>query len=153
LKQAGYDQYEISNFARPGRESRHNSTYWRNQSYYGLGAGAHGYMNGKRHVNAKGIMEYIEATKPGLPYTEIHEVSREEAMEDFMMVGLRLMDGVRNEDFREQFGVELEEVFGATLDRLLAQNLLTQSNGGYRLTDTGIFLGNEAFAEFVGILS
>ena len=121
LEGAGYKQYEISNFAKPGRESRHNTMYWRNRSYYGLGAGAHGYMNGQRHVNVKGIQPYIDATKLGLPIMEQFEVTPQEAMEDFMMVGLRLLEGVRNEDFMEQFGTTIESQFGATLAKLVEQ--------------------------------
>lgn len=89
--------------------------YWRNRFYYGLGAGAHGYMNRQRHVNVKGIQPYIDATKVGLPITEQFEVTRQEAMEDFMMVGLRLLEGVRNVDFQEQFGDTIEAHFGETI--------------------------------------
>ncbi|WP_040948345.1 radical SAM family heme chaperone HemW [Gorillibacterium massiliense] len=153
LKGAGYGQYEISNFARPGFESRHNITYWRNESYYGLGAGAHGYTQGTRHMNIKGITPYIEASRTGLPRLEQFPVSQSEAMEDFMMVGLRLLEGVREADFRRQFGVSLHSIFGRVLDRLTAKKLLTASEDSYRLSDEGIFLGNEVFAEFIGILT
>ncbi|MFD0692851.1 radical SAM family heme chaperone HemW [Paenibacillus sp. GCM10027628] len=149
LEEAGYQQYEISNFARPGYESKHNSMYWRNRSYYGLGAGAHGYMNGKRHVNVKGIQPYIDATKQGLPITEQFEVTRQEAMEDFMMVGLRMLEGVRNADFMSQFGVTIESQFEATLDGWLRKQLLERTADGYRLSKQGILLGNEVFASFL----
>jgi putative oxygen-independent coproporphyrinogen III oxidase len=154
LKQAGYKHYEISNFARPGYESRHNTTYWRNESYYGLGAGAHGYVNRKRHVNVKGIAEYIAAAAHGLPVLETEEVAPHEAMEDFMMVGLRLLRGVRQDDFARQFGGRrLEDVFGATLGKLQAAGLLERTEDGYRLSDKGLLLGNEVFAEFIGTLT
>lgn len=152
LGQAGYRHYEISNFARPGHESRHNTTYWRNEPYYGLGAGAHGYANGKRHVNIKGVQPYIDMALKALPRMEINEVSAEEAMEDFMMVGLRLQEGVTQADFSRQFGgVRLEEVFGPTLSRLVDQELLErmQQPAGYRLTPKGVLLGNEVFGAFV----
>jgi len=150
MRQAGYEQYEISNFAKPGYESKHNTVYWRNESYYGLGAGAHGYVRGVRHVNVKGVQPYIDATKTALPTLEASEVGEAEAMEDFMMVGLRLLRGVRRSDFRAQFGRELDDVFGPTIRSLLAQRLLEESAEGYRLTETGIFLGNEVFAAFLG---
>ena len=67
LKAAGYEHYEISNFAKPGYESKHNSMYWRNEPYYGLGAGAHGYADGQRHVNVKGVQPFIDATLNRLP--------------------------------------------------------------------------------------
>lgn len=150
MRAAGYEQYEISNFARPGFDSRHNSAYWLNRSYYGLGAGAHGYMRGVRHVNIKGIQPYIEATRGGLPILERHEVEPAEAMEDFMMVGLRLLRGVSGEEFAAQFGIGLEEVFGGVLHRLVAKGLLERTERGYRLTKEGLPLGNEVFAEFLG---
>lgn len=150
LCDAGYIQYEISNFARPGFESKHNITYWRNQSYYGLGAGAHGYVRGIRHVNIKGIQPYIDASLRGLPMMETSEVSEREAMEDFMMVGLRMLRGVRREDFAEQFQCSLEEAFGGTINRLIGKELLESFGEGYRLSKRGLMLGNEVFAEFIG---
>jgi putative oxygen-independent coproporphyrinogen III oxidase len=149
LNEAGYGQYEISNFAKPGYESKHNSMYWRNQPYYGLGAGAHGYMNGYRHVNVKGVQPYIDATLQELPVTERFEVSRKEAMEDFMMVGLRLLQGVRGEDFVAQFGITIESVFAPTIERLLNLKLLDRTAEGYRLSEQGILLGNEVFGAFI----
>ncbi|WP_284638664.1 radical SAM family heme chaperone HemW [Paenibacillus silviterrae] len=150
LREAGYEQYEISNFAKPGYESRHNSMYWRNQSYYGIGAGAHGYTYGRRHVNIKGVQPYIDATKERLPQLECNEVSEEEAMEDFMMVGLRLLRGVKSSDFAAQFGRLPEVVFGSVLDRLQEKRLLVATENGYRLSEQGIWLGNEVFGEFLG---
>ncbi|MEB3100716.1 radical SAM family heme chaperone HemW [Ferviditalea candida] len=150
LLEAGYIQYEISNFARPGFESKHNITYWRNQSYYGLGAGAHGYVRGTRHINIKGIQSYIDAALQGVPVMETSEVSEREAMEDFMMVGLRMLRGVRGEDFYEQFHCSLEEVFGRTINRLIGKELLESFDEGYRLSPRGLMLGNEVFAEFIG---
>ncbi|MDR6551280.1 radical SAM family heme chaperone HemW [Paenibacillus qinlingensis] len=149
LESAGYKQYEISNFAKPGRESRHNTMYWRNRSYYGLGAGAHGYMNGKRHVNVKGIQPYIDATKLGLPIMEQFDVTPQEAMEDFMMVGLRLLEGVRSTDFMNQFGETIEAHFGTTLQSWINKKLIEQTPEGYRLSKHGILLGNEVFASFL----
>lgn len=156
LKAAGYGHYEISNFARPGFESRHNSTYWRNEPYYGLGAGAHGYAGRQRHVNVKGVQPYIDYTTTKLPRLETNEVPEQEAMEDFMMVGLRLLKGVRNSDFAKQFGgLQLEDKFGAVIEKLLKDGLLERVNEagetGYRLTDQGVLFGNDVFGSFIGI--
>lgn len=153
LEENGYGQYEISNFARPGFESRHNKMYWRNQNYYGLGAGAHGYFHRTRHVNVKGIAEYIAAADKGLPVMETSSVNEREAMEDFMMVGLRLLRGVNNEDFREQFGCSMEQVFGEILAKQVQAGLLEATDGGYKLTKRGVMLGNEVFGEFIGALT
>ena len=102
---AGYTQYEISNFAKPGYESRHNTMYWRNQRYYGLRCWCTWVY---ASVN---VMSMLKAFSRTLMQRSLvcqswrqFEVSREEAMEDFMMVGLRMLEGVRNKDFMEQFG-------------------------------------------------
>jgi len=150
LQAAGYEQYEISNFARPGFESLHNMTYWRNEPYYGIGAGAHGYAARLRHMNIRGVQPYIRACRTGLPRAEEHPVSEQEAMEDFMMVGLRMLRGVSNEDFRRQFAVSMEEAFGQTLSRLLTQGLLERTEDGYRLSRQGLIYGNEVFGAFLG---
>ncbi|MGO4541199.1 radical SAM family heme chaperone HemW [Paenibacillus sp. 2TAB19] len=155
LKAGGYEHYEISNFAKPGYESRHNSTYWRNEPYYGLGAGAHGYANRQRHVNLKGITPYIDAASEKLPRLDSFEVSEQEAMEDFMMVGLRLLSGVRSSNFSKQFGggLSLEQKFGPTIDKLIRDGLLEKlelsDDTVYKLTSQGVLLGNEVFGAFL----
>lgn len=155
MKAAGYKQYEISNFAKTGYESRHNITYWRNEDYYGLGAGAHGYVKRRRHINIKGVNPYVEACKQGLPRLEQFEVTKEEAMEDFVMVGLRKLDGIRLSDFTEQFGSSLEETFRSPLHKMTSAGLLEmhEDHGGYRLSEKGVLFGNEVFAEFIGALT
>ncbi len=156
LKENGYRHYEISNFAKPGYEGRHNSVYWRNEPYFGLGAGAHGYARRQRHVNLKGIQPYIEGTAAGLPRLEQFAVSEQEAMEDFMMVGLRLMDGVSAAQFAIQFpGYSLEEKFAAPLIRLQQQGLLEKvavnQDSIYRLTSQGVLFGNDVFGSFLTV--
>ncbi|RJX38254.1 oxygen-independent coproporphyrinogen III oxidase [Paenibacillus pinisoli] len=156
LKENGYRHYEISNFAKPGYESRHNSTYWRNEPYYGLGAGAHGYAQGIRHVNLKGVQPYIDANRERLPRLDVYDIPEAEAMEDFMMVGLRLLEGVRTSKFAEQFpGHSLEEQFGPIIEKLLGNKLLerleTDGDTVYRLTDQGVLLGNEVFGAFIAV--
>ncbi|AJY76292.1 radical SAM family heme chaperone HemW [Paenibacillus beijingensis] len=165
LKVAGYGHYEISNFAKPGYESRHNITYWRNEPYYGLGAGAHGYARKLRHVNIKGVQPYIDAASAKLPRLSTETVAENEAMEDFMMVGLRLLEGVRERDFARQFGGRrITDVFGNEIERLLADGLLERTGAaagegakddaeaGYRLTERGVIFGNDVFGAFIGIL-
>ncbi|WNS43735.1 radical SAM family heme chaperone HemW [Paenibacillus sp. MMS20-IR301] len=153
MEAAGYTQYEISNFAKPGLESRHNITYWRNEDYYGLGAGAHGYVGRQRHMNIKGVNPYNEASRSGLPRLDSFEISEQEAMEDFMMVGLRMREGVSDTAFRAQFGKPITDIFGASLHKLLTAGLLEQEGGNYRLSKQGILFGNDVFAEFVGALT
>lgn len=153
MKAAGYKQYEISNFAKPGFESRHNMTYWRNKDYYGLGAGAHGYVGRQRHVNIKGVNPYNEAANKGLPRLESFEISKEEAMEDFLMVGLRVLDGVSGSRFREQFGISMEDVFAGPLNKMVGAGLLDATEDGYKLSSKGILFGNDVFGEFIGSLT
>jgi oxygen-independent coproporphyrinogen-3 oxidase len=150
MMENGYNQYEISNFSRPGFESEHNLTYWRNEEYYGLGAGAHGYVKGIRHVNADPIHEYIALVKEqGNSYIQRHEVTPQEAMEEMMIMGLRIQEGVSKQGFFNHFGVSLHEVYGEDIRKLLDQELLQMDQDRYFLTKKGIFLGNEVFAQFL----
>jgi len=149
MKEAGYEQYEISNFAKPGKASQHNMKYWLNESYYGIGAGAHGYVNRQRHVNIKGVQAYNDAARKGLPRLDQFVVSPNEAMEDFMMVGLRMMQGVTRAHFQEQFGAELDEVYAPQLSKLLQAGLIEATADGYKLSDRGVLFGNDVFAEFI----
>ncbi len=152
MAKAGRIQYEISNFALPGAESRHNAVYWKNEPYFGLGAGAHGYVFGERHMNVKGVLPYVELARSGFPRAETHRVTTREAEEDFMMVGLRMLRGVRDADFAAQFGAgkTMADRFGGTLERLVRQGLLERvPEGGLRLTKKGMLLGNEVFGSFL----
>jgi putative oxygen-independent coproporphyrinogen III oxidase len=149
MMEHGYRQYEVSNFAFPGYESRHNQAYWQNRSYFGLGAGAHGYVGGRRHVNIKGVQAYVDACAQGMPRLDEFEVTPNEAMEDFMMVGLRMLDGVQSHDFFAQFGCHWDSVFAEKLTTLTAEGLLECIGDAYRLTHRGLLLGNEVFARFL----
>lgn len=149
LKAAGYHHYEISNFAKAGFEGKHNLKYWQNENYFGIGAGAHGYVGGTRYVNVKKVQPYITACAQGLPRQEEFKVATAEAMEDFMMVGLRMLDGVAREQFQTQFDRELEDVFGLQLNKLLHTGLIERTDVGFRLTEQGLLFGNEVFAEFI----
>jgi oxygen-independent coproporphyrinogen-3 oxidase len=147
----GYPQYEVSNFAKPGYESKHNSTYWLNEEYYGLGAGAHGYVGKVRHANVKGVKEYIGRLKNGIrPVAESFRVDLVEEMENFMILGLRLIRGVSRSRFYALYGRNLEEVFGPALERLYSQNLLRQTGDWIALTEQGLLFGNDVFASFLG---
>lgn len=146
----GYSQYEISNFARPGYESKHNLTYWRNEEYYGLGAGAHGYVAGIRHVNAGLVQEYIRLVQEqDTPYIETHQVTPLEAMEEMMFMGLRIQEGVSKQKFYEKHQIQLEDAYGSEIKDLLERQLLQTDGVRYYLTHRGIFLGNEVFATFL----
>ncbi|MET3290129.1 UNVERIFIED_CONTAM: oxygen-independent coproporphyrinogen-3 oxidase [Brevibacillus sp. OAP136] len=151
MEQRGYRMYEISNFAKPGFESRHNQTYWRNEAYYGLGAGAHGYVNGQRHVNAGPLAMYMQMAKDGLPRVEQFAVTRVEQMEEQMILGLRLRRGVDIAQFERRFGEPMTQKFGAVIEAEKAKGMLEESYGYLRLTQQALPLGNEVFAKFLGI--
>ncbi len=152
MKEKGYQQYEISNFAKPGFESRHNITYWKNEDYYGLGAGAHGYLQNRRYYNKKGIAPYINAIKENhLPIHEQRTISIQEKKEDMLMLGLRMMKGVAFSDYKNQFGEEMEQQFGQQIKKLIEQGLLEKDKKGIRLSSKGIIYGNEVFAEFISV--
>jgi len=146
----GYEMYEISNFAKPGHRSRHNQVYWRNEPYMATGSGAHGYVNGLRYVNLKNVPEYIETSNQGVrPILETETIEERIQREDTMMLGLRLIEGVSYERFRERHGVEMMDVFGETIRKYEGRGLLTVDERGIRLTHQGLFLANEVFAAFL----
>ncbi len=151
MAEHGYVQYEISNFAKLGFESKHNITYWKNQDYYGLGAGAHGYINGKRHANIKGITPYIDkiVKENQLPRMEEWGISLVEKKADMLMLGLRILDGVKFADYRKIFAEDMMVKFGKQIEQLVSKGLLEQDLSGIRLTKKGLIFGNEVFAEFI----
>jgi oxygen-independent coproporphyrinogen-3 oxidase len=167
LEQAGFEQYEISNWAirNTGGDlltCRHNLQYWRGLPYLGFGAGAHGYANGVRTANVLGIREFIGRVEanPKISFpagpAAISAISIEKwtEMEETMMVGLRLTsEGVLLDGFEQRFGVSMLEVFGQQIDELTRLELLEmthESQPGLRLTEHGRLLGNQVFMRFVG---
>ena len=161
LREEGYAQYEISNWARPGKACRHNLQYWRSLPYLGLGAGAHGYAAGTRTVNVLTPAGYIRRLGggarprafPRTPATvEVRVLSPADEMAEMMMMGLRLtQEGIGKRDFRRRFGRELLAVYGEPIRRLVDQGLLGWAEDGerLRLTARGRLLGNWVFREFV----
>jgi oxygen-independent coproporphyrinogen-3 oxidase len=149
LSQMGLFQYEISNFAKPGRESKHNLAYWYNREYYGIGAGAHGYVCGVRHVNIAPIRPYIRATMEGMPRAQTYIVTEQERMEEMMFLGLRLNAGVTYERFEKEWGKPMAMVYGREIEKLVDEGLLIADEQGIRLTPTGRMLSNEVFARFM----
>lgn len=150
MEKHGYHQYEISNFAKNGCQSVHNKTYWKNEEYYGVGAGAHGYVGQRRHVNSKPVLRYIQLTKEkGLPRIEDFPVSSRERMEEFMIMGLRLMEGVSQTEFFDRYKQPMMQVFGQELSELNQAGLIDITGDTVRLTKRGIPLGNEVFVRFL----
>lgn len=146
----GYAQYEISNFAKPGRQSRHNRLYWQAEEYLGLGLGAHSYWNGERFHNPYGLEEYIQAGgAPERLEQDRETVSGQDALAEFMFLGLRLTEGVSFARFRERFGREMGEVYGGQMAKLVRLGLLAEDGTGIRLTRRGTDVSNVVFGEFL----
>jgi oxygen-independent coproporphyrinogen-3 oxidase len=150
MSKAGKKQYEISNFAIPGKESIHNLIYWDNDEYAGIGAGAHGYLKGRRYANYGPLKKYMESMGSGSrPIMEEHIVTLKEAMEEEMFLGLRKMEGVSLQLSESRFEKPLSEVYGDILDVLSVKGLIYESEGSIKLTRKGIFRGNEVFQQFL----
>lgn len=148
----GLYQYEISNFAVPGFESRHNLTYWNNEEYYGFGAGAHSYVNGMRQSNYGPLKKYMEPLAKGeLPIMDAHQVSRMEKIEEEMFLGLRKTEGVSIRHFQEKFQENPLQLFEKQLGEWANKGLLKTENERIFLTRQGRLLGNEVFQSFIGV--
>jgi oxygen-independent coproporphyrinogen-3 oxidase len=144
LSSHGYVHYEVSNYARPGWESRHNTNIWRYRSYLGIGAGAHSFLqregNGHRWSNERFPREYMKKVNHhGYAIAHHEEIPPAEAMEEFLLLGLRLREGIRLKDFSSRFGRELLETFPRIPD-LLSEGFLTQSHGSVSLTRKGMLV-------------
>jgi oxygen-independent coproporphyrinogen-3 oxidase len=162
LEAAGFEQYEISNWAKPGRQCRHNLQYWRGRPYLGFGAGAHGCSSGLRISNVLRIKTYIERIQTGNPYSKTPfplspatvnqtKITRWVEMQETMLTGLRLTrEGVSAEDFADRFGVQMRDIFGREIDELTGLSLLEWAGPVLRLTKRGRLLGNQVFMRFVG---
>lgn len=150
MNKHGYEQYEISNFAKKGYESKHNLTYWNNDHYYGFGAGSHGYVDGKRRSNFGPLKKYMEPLEDGkLPIIEEHELSKVEKMEEEMFLGLRKTKGVSIRRFSEKFAENPLSYFKDEINELVNKDLLMVENDDIKLTHKGRFLGNEVFQNFL----
>ena len=141
----GYRRYEISNFARKNFESRHNCGYWTGKNYFGFGAGAHSFDGKLRTSNARDVATYIENNAPVIEEV----VTRKAAMEEFCFLGLRLVEGISAQNFAEKFGVEISDVFGKVMEKNRRLGLLKVNGDKISLTERGMALGNEVFADFL----
>ncbi len=146
LASYGYVQYEISNFACPGFESRHNSSYWKRQDYLGFGLGAASLYRGRRFCGCKKMEDYL--TDPCRHEEEVL-LSKEECMEEFMFLGLRMLSGVSEQDFLEAFQIPLTDLYADVIQKLCKQGLLERESGRIFLTPKGIDYGNYVFSCFL----
>lgn len=146
----GYKHYEISNFAQPGRESRHNLTYWLNEDYLGLGPAAHSMINGSRFSNLESVELYIRRLKNWDSVIDAtSRLTREEHISETVFLRLRLMEGLDMEQFEHRYGLNFGEYYSKQLEKLTGLGLVEINGKNLRLTESGLFLANEVFAEFI----
>ena len=149
LGKAGFEHYEISNFSKPGFESRHNLMYWDNAEYYGIGAGASGYVDGVRYKNHGPIRHYLQAVEAGNARVQEEMLTLKEKMEEEMFLGLRKKSGVSKKRFEEKFGISFEDQYGAVVSDLTEQGLLVPDRDIVRMTKQGLFLGDTVAEKFI----
>ncbi|RSI41941.1 radical SAM family heme chaperone HemW [Streptococcus cristatus] len=149
LEKAGFEHYEISNFSKPGFESRHNLMYWDNAEYYGIGAGASGYVDGVRYKNHGPIRHYLQAVEAGNARVQEEVLTLKEKMEEEMFLGLRKKSGVSKKLFEEKFGLSFEDQYGDVVSELTEQGLLVPDRDIVRMTKQGLFLGDTVAEKFI----
>ena len=157
LEEQGYGRYEISNYAKPGRECLHNTGYWRGVSYLGLGLGSSSCMNGTRFSNERDLDTYLHldfsqeggASALSSLRGPVEELTREAQMEEFMFLGLRMTRGVSEIDFVSMFGVKIESIYGPVIERLIANGLLKREGVRISLTEWGMDVSNFVLSEFL----
>jgi oxygen-independent coproporphyrinogen-3 oxidase len=150
LTAAGYERYEISNYAKPGYRCRHNLHYWHNRSYLGLGAGAVGCLSGLRLRNSPDPELYAGCWRAGRPaWLEAEALDREGAFRETVIMGLRLIAGIDLHELRARFDLDPRLYYGSTLERLLARGLLELSATHLRLTVHALPVANQVLAELV----
>lgn len=150
LKEAGYEHYEISNFAKPEYKCRHNIIYWKTGAYIGIGAGAHSYVDGVRFSNEEAPEKYISMIKQGIfPVSWEEKLSVKDMMAEYMFMGLRMMDGIDCYEFKNRFNNNIEDIYGSSIEAMINNGLLMRNGNSISLTERGIDISNQVFCEFV----
>lgn len=146
MEKHGYRQYEISNFAQSGYESRHNTKYWRCDEYIGIGLSAHSYIDGVRFSNTDDFSSYI---KGEFLSGESEVLSKDDKMSEFMILGLRMTEGITKMSFRKRFNEELEKVFEEPLLKFKNMGMIEEENDRICLSKKAIAVSNQILCEFV----
>ena len=150
LKEYGFEQYEISNYARKGRECRHNVGYWTRQDYLGFGLGASSLYGKERFANTADMKKYLENSKnPEKIREKEPSLTGEDEMAEFMFLGLRMTKGISKADFQRCFGCTIESVYGEVLEKYESMELLLEKDGRIFLSREGIHVSNSIMAEFL----
>ena len=150
LKNNGFNHYEISNFSLPGKECKHNITYWKNTNTLGLGAGASSYMSGVRFKNTNLPAHYIRNVQENHMSVESSEsLKSRQAMGETIMLGLRLLKGINIEKFEDRFQISFNSIFGNIIAILKEKELIVIEHGQLRLSGKGLFLADSVILEFI----
>lgn len=150
LKEIGYTQYEISNWAKEGKACKHNILYWERDPYIGIGLGAHSFFDNRRYHNEDTIEKYIHAEgNLSLLKLEEERITRAMAMREFMFLGLRMTQGISIASFHHTFGIDLFTIYKSQLDKWIKQQVLVKNKDKLALTDYGMDVCNEIFSSFL----
>jgi len=150
LEENGFEHYEIANFARPHKRSKHNLIYWQNRPYLGIGAGAYSFIRGYRYMNYENPSRYIKEVMSGkLPVDNGEKLSLRKRMTETIILGLRTKDGISYKKFKKRFKVNINDIFHKQIKKLVNLGLLQRDDDRIKLTRKGIFLANTVFREFV----
>lgn len=150
LAQRGFIHYEISNFAKPNHICRHNMNYWRRGHYIGAGAGAHSFIDNRRFANTSDVVTYIDGVKDEeLQLSESYDLDTEDAIEEFIFLGIRLEEGIDLAHIEREFGINIEARYRMKIDRLVKQGLVECKGTLVKLTKQGLDLANRVILELV----
>jgi oxygen-independent coproporphyrinogen-3 oxidase len=151
LTAAGYEHYEVSNFAKPGHRCRHNEAYWAGESYFAAGPGAARYVNGRREMNHRSVTTWLKRVLAGQsPVAEAEELGPEDRARELLVFGLRRMEGVERAEFLSRTGFVLDTIAGEPLRRFLDLGLFTDDGHNVRLTRAGLFVSDSIWPHFLG---
>lgn len=152
LKKYGYNQYEISNFSKEGKESKHNLIYWEIDDYLGFGLGSSGYIDGKRYNNHYHMKEYRESIMKGQkPIEEYEVIDDKERLYEAIILGLRLNKGIDPKILKEKTGLDMEVIYKEAIDKNLESGLLLKKGDKYKLSSRGLDISNQVFVDFTEI--
>ena len=150
LEENGFNQYEISNYAKEGKECRHNLAYWNMDNWIGVGSAAASYINGKRIKNISSVEKYINSiNEKGEAVEEIINNSKNDNMEEFMFMGLRKINGIDENEFKNRFSMNINDVYGEILNKYTGEGLLIRESGRIFLSEKGIEISNIIMADFL----
>ncbi|MGL6106577.1 radical SAM family heme chaperone HemW [Romboutsia sp.] len=150
LKSKGYNQYEISNYAKDGLECNHNILYWKCKHYIGLGPGASGYINDYRYKNVESLEEYHnKLLKNEKPIESVETLKAEDRIQEKIFMGLRMNEGIKFKDFKKEFSLDFKQKYSKEIEKLMEKELIKETSDGIKLTQKGREISNTVFVEFM----